>query len=381
MNNKDYKETPNPSLPEELSTLEKHFLPGGVLIKGIETLASMRDNVIALDNALLQLAKTSDLSAGELKSITEEAFRMGDAVGRTGTDVLSSMTAARQAGYDMKDALALTEEALKMTNLSNNVTDTGTAMQNLKSILDGFGEDTDFAARINDAITSISNTDIVGFDSLLDGASRLSSSANQANMSFEEMLGTLTGAYEVIGDMDKVTEGELAIFSRLQNTYGEAKNVYDILDNLYTKWSDLEDEPSKDAFIISEVGTDQKEVFTALMDNWNGVEQAVYSASNSFGTANAANETYLDSITGKTESFKNQVEQLSSSIMDSDLLKFFLDLGTTGVNALNGITEKIGSLGTLATLGSGYLGSKGLGQHKSCDTYGCEAQESSYCCV
>lgn len=381
MNNEDYKETPNPSLPEELSTLEKHFLPGGVLIKGIETLASMRDNVIALDNALLQLAKTSDLSAGELKSITEEAFRMGDAVGRTGTDVLSSITAARQAGYDMKDAMELAGETLKLTNISGSITDTGTAMQNLKNILDSFGEDTGFASRINDAITSISNTDAVGFDSLLDGASKLSASANQANMSFEEMLGTLTGAYEVIGDMDKVTEGELAIFSTLHGTYGEAKNVYDTLGKLHSEWKQKTDETSKDTFAASIVGEDQKEIFTAIMDNWNGVQQAVYSASDSFGAANAANETYLDSITGKTESFKNQVEQLSSSIMDSDLLKFFLDLGTTGVNALNGITEKIGSLGTLATLGSGYLGSKGLGQHKSCDTYGCEAQESSYCCV
>lgn len=350
------------SLTKELSKLTTYFVPDDVLAltKGIDILSTMKNNVIALDNALLQLAKTSDLSSGELKSLTDEAFRLGNAVGKTGTEVLSSITAARQAGYDMKDALKLTEESLKLTNISNNITDADTAMKNLKNIIDNFGENNDFAAKINDAVAGISNTEVIDFDTLMKGMSQLSDSADQAGMSLEETLGLLTGAYEVIGDMDKVTNGELSIFSSLQDTYGEAENVYDILEKLHSEWNKT-DEASKDTFAVSIAGEDQKEIFTAIMDNWNGVEQAVYSASNSFGSANEANEVYLDTIAGKTETFKNQMEQLSAAVINSDLLKFFLDLGTTGVGALDSIINKFGAFNTLAAVGGAYLSSKGVG--------------------
>ena len=44
----------------------------------------------------------------------------------------------------------------------------------------------------------MSNTEAVDFDNLIDGATRLSAVADQAGMSFEQMLGTLTGGYEIL---------------------------------------------------------------------------------------------------------------------------------------------------------------------------------------
>lgn len=357
MNNDNEQNT----LSEEFSTLKDHFLPDGALIKGVETLGKMKDDVIKLDNALLQLAKSSNLSATELKNTTEKAFQLGNTVGRTGTEVLSYVTSAKHAGYDIKESMALAEEALKMTNISTGIDNAETAIEHFQNILDGFDQDTDFAETINDALAGISQTGSVNFDTLADGASKLADSAKEAGMSFEEMLGLLTGAYVSIQDMDAVTSGELSLFSTLKEKHGEIDNVYDALKDLHKVWNTL-DAPSKESFAISNAGEDQKEIFTVLMDNWNGVEQAVYAASNSFGAANTANEIYLDSISGKTAAFQNQMEQLSSALISSDLLKFFIDLGTTGVGALNSITDKIGSLGTLGALAGSYLGVKNLGR-------------------
>lgn len=368
------------TLIKELSALTEYYLPDGILVKGIENLTRMKNNVLELDNVLLDLAKTSNLTASELKNITQEAFQMGDAVGSSGIKVLSYITSANKAGYDMQESLALAEEALKMSNISSGIDSASDAMNHLKTIVDNFNENTDFASTINDALTGVSKTGAVDFDTLAQGALTLSESAGKAGLSFEEMLGLLTGAYSILKDMDQVSGGELAIFSKLKETYGDARNVYDILAELNNVWNTL-DEPSREAFAISTVGDDQKEVFAALMDNWQGVESAVSSASDSFGAANDANNVYLDSITGKTAEFQNQVEKLSASLMDSGILKFFLKLSATGTGALNAVTERLGPLGSLATLGSGYLGAKGLGQHTCCDTFGCEAQESFYCYV
>ncbi len=352
--------TQNDALMEELSSLADYYFPDGIFLKGIENLAQMKDNVLELDNALMELAKVSDLSASELKHVTEEAFRLGEAAGRAGTDVLSYIASAEKAGYGMQESLTLAEEALKMSSLSSGIDSAEAAVEHMKAVLDGFGKNTGFASTINDAITGISQTGAVDFDTLAEGASRLAGAAGTAGMSLEEMLGLLSGAYEILGDMEQTAGGESAIFSNLKETYGDARNVYDILEELSSVWSAM-DTPSREAFAASTVGEGQKEVFAALMDNWKGVESAVSSASNSFGAADAANAVYLDSIAGKTAAFQNQVEQLSNSILDSGLLKFFLELGTKGAGALDTVINKLGAFSTLSAAGAGYLSTKGVG--------------------
>ena len=216
---------PNNPLAQDFSVFKKQFLSDSLLVHGIKTLANMKGNVIQLDDALKELARTSNMSAQELKSITEESFRLGDAAGKTGMEALSYITSASKAGYDMKESLALTEEALKMSNISLSIDNASVAIEHMKRILDGFGKDTSFASNINDALTSISNTGDVDFDTLTAGASKLATSAGAAGMSFEEMLGLLTGAYEILGNMDEVTNGELTLFTNLKQSYQDAENV------------------------------------------------------------------------------------------------------------------------------------------------------------
>ena len=216
-----------------------------------------------------------------------------------------------------------------MSNISLSIDNASVAIEHMKRILDGFGKDTSFASNINDALTSISNTGDVDFDTLTAGASKLATSAGAAGMSFEEMLGLLTGAYEILGNMDEVTNGELTLFTNLKQSYQDAENVYDILREMNKIWMNL-DESQKETFALSNAGQEQKAVFKALMDNWTAVEVAASSAQKSFGAANIANAEHLDSIAGKTAELQNQIQQLSMALTDSGILKFFLDLGTAG---------------------------------------------------
>ena len=43
------------------------------------------------------------------------------------------------------------------------------------------------------------------------------------------------------------------------------------------------------------------------------------------------------------------------------MLKWFLDLGTGGVKALDALADKLGSFATLSTIGGGIAGAKNLG--------------------
>ena len=235
---------------------------------------------------------------------------------------------------------------------------------------------------------------------MIDGATRLSAVADQAGLSFEQMLGTLTGGYEILGNMEKVATGQITIFSRLQaiqldgeeevstvaklqekfsnatkgavnivdQTSGQLRNVYDILDDLAGVWDSL-DKNTREALAIEAAGVRQKQVFLALMQNWKGVEDAVESAKNSIGSADEENEKYINSIQGKLENLESATQKLSKTLIDSDLVKFFVDLGTTGVKAIDGLVNALTPLGTAGLIGGGILGGKNIGKTYKCTDF------------
>lgn len=115
----------------------------------------------------------------------------------------------------------------------------------------------------------------------------------------------------------------------------------------------------------------QKQVFLALMQNWEGVEDAVESAKNSLGSADEENKKYINSIQGKLENLESATQKLSKTLINSDLVKFFVDLGTTGVKAIDGLVNALSPLGTAALIGGGILGGKNLGKVCKCAFSNC----------
>ena len=55
------------------------------------------------------------------------------------------------------------------------------------------------------------------------------------------------------------------------------------------------------------------------------------------------------------------MEHLSSTVVESDLIKFFVDLGTTGVKAIDGLVNALSPLGTIGVISGGILGAKNAG--------------------
>ena len=141
------------------------------------------------------------------------------------------------------------------------------------------------------------------------------------------------------------------------------KSTYQILDELAAKWQDLTDiQQASVTELIA--GKRQGNIVSALMTNFDTARRATETAINSEGSAMKEQETYLSSLEAKTQQFEAAFQSLSNTVLDSDLLKFFVDLGTTGVSALDSLINKLGSLGTIG-LGAGLLASfKGAGRVK-----------------
>lgn len=385
-----------------LSSLDK-----SVIKSAVNALQSAVSNVKKLNTSLTELSAISDLSAAGLAKITAKAYALGETVGKTGSQVIDAVTQFKRAGFDLEESVNLAKDALIMTNIAEGIDQAGDSAKYLISIMKGYeNTSSEFSKKILDSMNEVSNTQNIDFNVLADGAQKLSASANQAGISFDQMLGTLTGGYEVLGDMEDTASGLTAIFSRLQSiqlineeeaasvtklqdtfhsatggtvnivdqSTGQLRNVYDILNDLGSVWDSL-DKNTQESLALLAGGTSQYSLFQGMMNSWDSVEKSVQAATNSMGSAETENQKYLDSISGKMSQFENAVEHLSATVVNSDVIKFFVELGTAGVKAVDSIVDAITPLGALFASGAAYLSGKNIGK-----TYECTVSESLLYC-
>lgn len=90
------------------------------------------------------------------------------------------------------------------------------------------------------------------------------------------------------------------------------------------------------------------------MQNWQGVEDAVKSASNALGSADEENQKYIESIEGRMASMESSFQKFSQTAISQDLIKDVVTFGTTFLNVLTQIIDKFGVLTPL-------IGTAGIG--------------------
>ena len=148
-------------------------------------------------------------------------------------------------------------------------------------------------------------------------------------------------------------------FSLAASSLAEAGHSLDESLALYTALaSRLQDTAMAGSMIASSLAEALKMADTA------SVEQALQTISSARGSAYEAQSKYMDSLTASTARFQAAVESLASTVADSKLLQFFVDLGTIGVNAFDSLSNLISPLGAFATLGTAILSSKNVGSPK-----------------
>lgn len=358
-----------------LSDRIKRYFQFNVVSEGVQLLKrgirECVDSVRELDVSLVELQKVSDLTGDSLDDITNRAFNLGESLARTGKDVIDAVTVAKRAGFNMEDSFNIGEEALKMTNVAENIKSVDEATSALVGVLRGYGMEVGNVSHLVDAFNEVSNTQAVNFDDLVEGATRVSGVMKQQGNSYEEMLGLLTGGQEVLRNIEKVSSGLQTITLRLSgmneegdkldpeitskltdeferlagvkltDTNGQIRDTYDILQDMAKVFPTLD---KNTRMYLSELsaGKRQANVLLAILDNWENVEKATDSAKNSLGSADKEMEKYINSIEGKTNMLKSNLQKLSIDFISSNTVKGVLDFS-------NAILKLIDSCGGLQT--------------------------------
>ena len=351
-----------------------------IFYTAIRALKSALDQVKELDKAMVELNKVSDLTKSQMEEVTKEAFKLGVAVGKTGTEVLGAVAEFKKAGYTLQESFNLAEVALTMSNVADGIDTVAESASYLISIVKGFNKDISFAQTALDAMNEVSNTNAVSFDALADMLQRASAVSNQAGNSFYETIGILTAGYEILQDESKTgtalnsislrlqgmeEDGEKVdgLLSKLADTYkkyaninitdqnGQLKSSYQIMSELSKVWDNLS-KNAKNYIAQESAGVRQANMFIAVLDNFETAQKSILSAASSMGSASEEQQAYLDSIEGKTQQLKSAWQELSDTTINSDMVKWLIDLTTS----LTKIVELTGGLVPTILLLAGTFG-------------------------
>lgn len=352
------------------------YLLAGAVSAVFNGFRSVITQIKNLDAALVELNKVSSLTKGELRDVTDWAFKLGNQVGKTGTQVIEAATEFKRAGYTLEESMALSKTALIMTNVAEGINDAGTAANYLISILKGANLEISYSNKLLDELNEISNTSAVNFDSLANMTQRIAGTMRTLGNSVEETMALVTGAYEVLQD-ERVAKGVSVIGLRiaglnedlereagLQSNVNKAlmeyagisifdstrqlRDTYDILEDLASVWGGLN--KNAQAYLTTTLaGKNRADVLAAILSNWQGVESAMSSAMNSAGSALEEQQAYLDSIQGKQQALANSWQELADTTLNSGVVKFFYDF-------LNAITKMATAMGGLVPIATTLLG-------------------------
>ena len=342
-------------------------------------IAALKDvvkEVVALDTALVELNKVADLTDNQTKQLTERAFRLAEQVGQTGLEAINAITEVKRAGFTLSESEEVAKYALMLANVAEGITDAGDAAQILISILKGTGAEVSYANTLLDEMNEISNNSAIAFDALAHMTQRIAGTMHTLGASTEQTMSLVTGAYEVLQDervakgvsviglrisgLNEDLEEEAGLQSKVNDALmkyadisvfdeqtGQLRNYYDILSDLAGVWGTL-DKNAK-AYLTTELaGKNRADVLNALMTNWEGVTRAMAYAEQSAGSAAKEQERYLTSVEGKLASLKNSWQELSTTTLDSDVVKGVLDLANAFVKLMNATGGLIPTLGLLA---------------------------------
>lgn len=112
------------------------------------------------------------------------------------------------------------------------------------------------------------------------------------------------------------------------------KSTTQILREMSAAWEDMTDIERAAALELMG-GKRQANILSSVIQNFETVEDVITTSMNSSGSAIAENEKWLDSIEGKTYQFTNALQTMWSNMLDSEMIKGFIDFGTDAIQFLD----------------------------------------------
>lgn len=366
----------------------------------LQQIKKMPKEVYEIDTAMTRLYKVTDETSNKYQQFLDSASNSAQKLGKSITSLVEQTANWAKLGFDLDTSAKLAEISSVYANVGD--IDDDTAISNLVTAMKAFNIEASNSMVIVDSLNRLGNEFATDAKSLGEGLKISASSMAAAGNDIHQTLAILTGAGEINQNISELSSGLQVVSMRLRGMKdelqsigeeyedidsitkiqeqisnltngsvnilkadGSFKSTYDQLKEISEIYFDLSDTGRAD---LTEIlfGKNRADQGIAILQAFQSGEiQKAYEASvNSAGSAMKEQEKWLESLEAKTQQFNAAFQSLSSTVFDSDLLKWFVDLGTSGVQALDQIIDKFGLLSTIGLSAGLFAGFKNVGSPK-----------------
>ena len=365
-----------------------------------QQLKKMPNEVYEIDTAMTSLYRVTDETSSKYQQFLDSASNSAQKLGRSISSLVEQTANWAKLGFDLDTSAKLAEISSVYANVGE--IDDDTAISNLVTAMKAFNIEASNSMIIVDSLNKLGNEFATDAKSLGEGLKTTASSMAAAGNDLHQTLAILAGAGEITQNVSELSSGLQVVSMRLRgmkdelqsigeeyediesiskiqeqisnltngsvnilNVDGSFKSTYDQLKEISEIYFDLSESDRAD---LTEIlfGKNRSNQGIAIIQAFQSGEiQKAYEASvKSAGSAMEEQEKWLESLEAKTQQFNAAFQSLSSTVLDSNLLKWFVDLGTSGVKALDQIIDKFGLLSTIGLSAGLFAGFKNVGSPK-----------------
>ena len=359
---------------KKLGEISQYFSAMSLISRATQELRKGIQHIREIDIALTELKKVTDETEETYDKFLDTAAKIGARLGTTISAVTEATATFAKLGYSMEQATEMAESAIVYKNVGDNIASTEDAADSIISTMKGFRLEASESMAIVDRFNEVGNRFAITSKGIGE-ALRLSASAlSEGGNSLDESIGLITAANEVVNDPSSVGTALKTLTLRLRGSKTELeemgedvsdmatttsqlqakllaltggqvdimldantfKNSTQILREMAEAWEDMTDIQRASALELMG-GKRQANVLSALIQNFDTVEDVIETSANSAGSALKENERYLDSIQGKIDQFNNAMQAMWSDTLDSDVVKTFVNLATELVKIVDAV--------------------------------------------
>ena len=356
--------------------------------------------VYNIDTAMTNLYKVTDETNKKYKDFLSSTKTTAFEVGRSISSLVDQTADWAKLGFDIDTSAKLAKTSSIYANVGE--VDDETAVKDIVTAIKAFNIEAENSITIVDSLNKLGNEFATDAKSLGEGLRNSASSMAVAGNDINQTLAILTGGGEITQNVGELANGLRVVSMRLRGMKGELqdigeeyedidsvskiqtqiynltkgyanifkddgsfKSTYDQLREIAEVYFDLSDPDRADLTEIM-FGKNRANQGVAILQAFkSGQIQKAYEASaNAAGSAMEEQERWMGSLEAKTQQFEAAFQSLSSTVLDSDLLKWFVDFGIGIVKTFENTIEKLGSLGTIATGAGLFAGLKNVGRDK-----------------
>lgn len=327
-----------------------------------DALKTMKD----VDSALVTIQKTTGYTGNQLDRLTNSAYELANAYGRTATEILNAASVYARAGFkdnldQMTELSALLqnvgdlegEVAAKFLIATNAAWKLNGSYGALMGVIDGLNAQTNQAAVDMEALTSgitvagsvfaNAGESVQTFAGLLGAGvaltqrsgSEVARGLRTIAMNIRQIKGELEDG-EIV-DEASISDAAAALHSigiSVADANGELRLTSDVLNELAERWDSLT--TAEQSYLAQSLaGKRQANVLNALMNNWAEAQRQMTLYANGAGSAMQENEIYLNSWEAKTKQLSAAWTKFVNNLVDTDLIKGALDALIKLVNLLD----------------------------------------------